>query len=51
MLNLLHDEQNGFRGKRSCIDHLFSIISIIRNRLNQSRNTYATFIDMEKAFD
>ena len=37
-----------FGVKRSCIDHLFSIISIIRNKLNQSQNT---FIDMEKAFD
>ena len=51
MLNLLHDKQNGFRCKRSCVDHLFSISSIIRNRLNQSQNTYVAFIDMEKAFD
>ena len=53
MLNLIHDEQNGFRSGRSCVDHLFSLCSIVRNRINQStcKNTFVAFIDMEKAFD
>ena len=32
--NLLHDEQNGFRSDRSCIDHLSSLTSIIDTRKN-----------------
>ena len=29
---LLVDEQNGFRSKRSCIDHLFTLVTVLRNR-------------------
>ena len=49
--NLLQDEQNGFRRKRSCEDHIFVLTSIIRNRQLQGSNTYCAFIDMQKAFD
>ena len=49
--NILVDEQNGFRKGRSCSDHLFTLTSIIRNRLSQKRSTFCAFIDMEKAFD
>ena len=41
------DEQNGFRGDRNCIDHIFSLTSIIKNSLS----TYIAYIDAEKAFD
>ena len=51
MLDIIHDEQNGFRSGRSCVDHLFVINSIIKNRLNNSCCTYAAFVDMEKAYD
>ena len=30
--NLLVDEQNGFRTARSCIDHLFVLVTVLRNR-------------------
>ena len=30
--NILADEQNGFRASRSCIDHIFVLCSILRNR-------------------
>lgn len=43
----LADEQNGFRKFRSCEDHIFSVCSILRNR----KSTFATFIDLQKAFD
>ena len=49
--DLLVDTQNGFRRKRSCLDHIFSLTSIIRNRQSQGQNTFVAFIDMEKAFD
>ena len=45
------DEQNGFRRNRNCIDHIFSLTSIIRNRKNQGLSTFCCFIDFQKAFD
>ena len=45
------EEQNGFRRMRSCLDHLFTITTIIRNRKSQKLPTYCAFIDFEKAFD
>ena len=30
--DMLSDEQNGFRAKRSCEDHVFTLSSIIRNK-------------------
>ena len=49
--SILAEEQNGFRRGRSCSDHLFSLTSIIRNRLSNKLSTFCAFIDMEKAFD
>ena len=48
---ILADEQNGFRKKRSCEEHVFSLTSIIRNRKGNGRSTFVAFIDLEKAFD
>lgn len=48
---ILADEQNGFRKSRACIDHIFSLTSIIRIRKHNKLSTYAAFIDFEKAFD
>ena len=49
--NLLVDEQNGFRATRSCIDHIFSLCSILRNRKLQGYDTFISFVDFKKAFD
>ena len=49
--NIYKDEQNGFRSKRSCTEHIFSLTSIIRNRKSQKLSTFICFIDFEKAFD
>jgi hypothetical protein len=49
--SLFNDSQNGFRQKRSCEDHLFSLTSIIRNRKRDKLDTFVTFVDFEKAFD
>ena len=45
------DEQNGHRSKRSCTDHLFTLNSIVQNRLNSKQNTFVCFVDIRKAFD
>ena len=49
--NILHDEQNGFRKKRSCQDHISSLIFLIENRKLANLDTYACFVDFKKAFD
>ena len=49
--NILHDEQNGFRPNRSCLDHIFSLTTILRNRINEGKQTFVSYIDAEKAFD
>ncbi len=45
------DEQNGFRKHRACIDHLYTLSTIIRNRKHMKLDTFSCFIDMRKAFD
>ena len=49
--DILVDEQNGFRRKRSCNDHLFKLTTIIRNRKRKKLATFLAFVDFEKAFD
>ena len=49
--NKIADEQNRFRKKRSCEDHIFVLDSIVRNRLRENLPTFATFVDFSKAFD
>ena len=51
LLEIYADEQNGYRKNRSCIDHVYTLTSIIRNRLANKQPTYCCFIDMKKAFD
>ena len=46
---LLAEEQNGFRKKRSCLDHIYSLISVIKNRKLKRQQTYVCFIDAKKA--
>jgi len=49
--DILAEEQNGFRKKRSCLEHIYSLCSVIKNRKNAKQSTYCCFIDMKKAFD
>ena len=49
--DILVNEQNGFRASRSCIDHIFVLITIIRNRKELGKETFLAFIDYKKAFD
>ena len=48
---ILVDEQNGFRKARTCLDHIYVLTSIIRNRKAQKLPTFSVFVDMKKAFD
>ena len=48
---ILVNEQNGFRASRSCIDHIFVLVSVLRNRKQLGKDTFLTFIDYKKAFD
>ena len=48
---ILVEEQNGFRASHSCIDHLFVLITILRNRKLSGQDTFLSFIDYKKAFD
>ena len=49
--NILADEQNGFRASRSCIDHIFVLVTVLRNRKQLGKDTFLAFIDYKKAFD
>ena len=49
--NLFVEEQNGFRKKRSCEEHIYTLSSLIRKRKGSGLSTYVAFIDIEKAFD
>jgi len=49
--DILSEEQNGFRKLRSCIDYLYTICTILRNRKTMKLDTYVCFVDFSKAFD
>ncbi len=49
--DLLVDEQNGSRKKRSCVDHVYALTSAVQNRLSIGQCPFAAFIDIQKAFD
>ena len=49
--DLLCEEQNGYRKLRSCLDHLYTLITVIRNRKEQNMQTFLCFVDFAKAFD
>ena len=48
---ILAEEQNGFRVGRSCIDHIFVMCTVLRNRKMLGKDTFLCFIDYKKAFD
>ena len=48
---LLCEEQNWFRKLLSCLDHLYAMVNVIRNRKEQNVQTVLCFGDFAKAFD
>ena len=49
--NILVEEQNGSRKGRSCQDHIFSLFSIIKSRINKKKHTFCCFVGYFAAFD
>ena len=49
--NVLFDGQNGFRKGRSCLDHIYTLHTIISNRKSENKDTSVCFVDAKKAFD
>ena len=49
--NYLVEEQNGFRRNRSCMEHIYSLYSVINKRKLNKQSTFACFVDAKKAFD
>ena len=47
----LAEKQKGFRVCRSCIDHIFVMCTVLRNRKMLGKETFLCFIDYKKAFD
>ena len=43
--------QGGFRKCRSCPEQIFTLKSIIRHRLKNSKEIVITFVDLRKAFN
>ena len=50
-MNLLCEEQAGFRKKYGTTDHIFNLKCIIDLYLFRGRNLFCAFIDYKKAFD
>ena len=49
--NLIGDEQNGFLRGRTCLDHLYSLTTILNYLISAGLSTFACFVDCAKAFD
>ena len=47
----LHEGQAGFRVGRSCMDNVYSLNEIVQGRLREDKETYAFFLDVQKAYD
>ncbi|CAB1119083.1 unnamed protein product [Ectocarpus sp. CCAP 1310/34] len=41
----------GFRKKRGCVDHAFTVGRIIQGRKSEGKPTYCFFLDVKKAYD
>ena len=48
---VLCDEQNGFREKRSCEEHIHTLHIVINDGKIARQSTFVSFIYMRKAFD
>lgn len=48
--DIIADEQNGFRKKQSCLDHIATLTTIIDTRKKLKKATFCSFIDFSKAF-
>lgn len=44
-------EQNGFRKDHSTTDHIFSLLTICKNKLKDGKQTFRCFVDFRKDFE
>ena len=49
--DIISDAQFGFRKRRSTVDAIFVLMSIIQNYLCNNKRLYVVFVDMKKCFD
>ena len=49
--NIVVDEQNGFRRDRSCLEHIYTLYTVINKRKQQKQSTFVCFVDAKKVFD
>ena len=47
----LHEGQTGFRLNRDCMDNVYTLSEIVRDRLREDKKKCAFFLDIEKAYD
>ena len=48
---VLHEGQAGFRFNRSCMDNIYTLNELIQGRIREDKQTYAFFLDIQKAYD
>ena len=48
---IIPEFQAGFRKQRGCIDHLFTLHTLVYTQLQKENRVYAAFIDYTRAFD
>ena len=48
---IIVDEQNSFRGDRSCPEHIQMLTNIIETRKKKRKDTFVGFVDFQKAYD
>ena len=49
--SVVNDCQNGFRQKRSTIDHLTTLTTVSESRKAERKPTFVAFIDFKKAHE
>ena len=42
---IFSEGRNGFRKHRSCLDHIYTLHNIVRNRKQLRKDTFACFVD------
>ena len=51
MMQILSEEQAGFRKRRKTVEQVFNCRNLIDKHLNSQKNLFHNFIDFKKAFD
>ena len=49
--NIILEEQGGFRTQRSTLDHVFTLLEVLKLRKMRKQITFIAFIDLRKAYD